>query len=88
VLRNERHVIMEATRLDQFGFWEGVIRYDGRELVVEGHCTFGLKDRSSGIRPVGAPYTSGDKVGHGVLEQMHIGASTSYGFNDWFDGAS
>ena len=30
----------------------------------------------------------GDKVGHGVLEQMHIGASSSYGFEDWFDGAS
>ena len=31
--------------------------------------------------------TCGDKVGHGVLEQMHIGSSTSYGFADWFDGA-
>ena len=29
----------------------------------------------------------GDKVGHGVLEQMHIGPSTSHGFADWFDGA-
>jgi len=31
--------------------------------------------------------TCGDKVGHGVMEQMHIGASASYGFDDWFDGA-
>ena len=29
----------------------------------------------------------GDKVGHGVLEQMHIGPSTVLGFDDWFDGA-
>jgi hypothetical protein len=32
--------------------------------------------------------TCGDRVGHGVLEQMHIGPSRSYGFNDWFDGAA
>ena len=30
----------------------------------------------------------GDKVGHGVLEQLHIGPSASYGFKDWFDGAA
>ena len=31
--------------------------------------------------------TSGDEIGHGVLEQLHIGPSSSYGFSDWFDGA-
>jgi hypothetical protein len=31
--------------------------------------------------------TCGDKVGHGVLEQMHIGPSSTLGFADWFDGA-
>ena len=59
VLRNERHVVMEATRLDQFGFWQGVIRYDGRELKVDGRTTYGLKDRSWGLRPVGEAYTGG-----------------------------
>ena len=29
----------------------------------------------------------GDRVGHGVIEQMHVGPSPSYGFADWFDGA-
>jgi hypothetical protein len=58
-LSNERHVVMEATRLDQFGFWSGVIRYDGKELLVDGSTTYGLKDRSWGIRPVGAAYTGG-----------------------------
>lgn len=28
-LRNERHLVMDATRLDQFGAWSGWIRYDG-----------------------------------------------------------
>jgi parvulin-like peptidyl-prolyl isomerase len=58
-LRNERHIVMDATRLDQFGFWSGWIRYDGRELKVDGRTTFGLKDRSWGIRPVGDAYTGG-----------------------------
>jgi hypothetical protein len=58
-LRNERHVVMDATRLDQFGFWEGWIRYDGRELKVDRATTFGLKDRSWGIRPVGDSYNGG-----------------------------
>ena len=31
--------------------------------------------------------TCGDRVGHGVLEQMHVGPSASFGFADWFDGA-
>ena len=58
-LRNSRHVVMDATRLDQFGFWQGVIRYDGKELKVNGETTLGLKDRSWGIRPVGESYTGG-----------------------------
>ncbi len=58
-LRNERYVVMDATRLDQFGFWQGVIRYDSKELQVDGRNTFGLKDRSWGIRPVGEAYTGG-----------------------------
>ena len=58
-LRNERHLVMDATRLDQFGRWEGWIRYDGRQLQVDGRSTVGIKDRSWGIRPVGAPYGGG-----------------------------
>ena len=58
-LRNARHVVMDATRMDQFGFWRGVIRYDGKELQINGDTTFGLKDRSWGIRPVGDAYTGG-----------------------------
>jgi hypothetical protein len=61
-LRNERHVVMDATRLDQFGFWSGTVRYDGKELPVDGRTTFGLKDRSWGIRPVGDPYTGGAPI--------------------------
>jgi len=52
-LRNQRHLVMDATRLDQFGSWEGWLRFDGREQKVDGSATLGLKDRSWGIRPVG-----------------------------------
>ena len=31
--------------------------------------------------------TSGDKIGYGVLEQIHVGPYKSYNFEDWFDGA-
>ena len=58
-LGNHRHVIMDATRLDQFGSWEGTIRCEGNTIDVRGETTFGLKDRSWGIRPVGEPYTGG-----------------------------
>ena len=58
-LRNERHVVMDATRLDQFGFWSGWISYDGKRLEVNGETTYGLKDRSWGLRPVGDAYTGG-----------------------------
>jgi hypothetical protein len=58
-LRNERFIVMDATRLDQFGFWSGWIRYDGKELKVDGRTTYGLKDRSWGIRPVGEAYSGG-----------------------------
>lgn len=61
-LRNERHLVMDATRLDQFGSWHGWIRYDGRELRVDGATTFGLKDRSWGIRPVGEPWPGGAPI--------------------------
>ncbi|GAB3270295.1 hypothetical protein [Parahaliea aestuarii] len=61
-LRNERHLIMDATRLDQFGFWQGWIRFDGREVKVDGRNTLGLKDRSWGIRPVGEAYPGGAPI--------------------------
>lgn len=58
-LSDGRVTIMDATRLDQFGAWHGEIHYAGKTLVVDGATTFGLKDRSWGIRPVGDRYTGG-----------------------------
>jgi hypothetical protein len=55
--RQTRHmngrIMMDATRFAQFGRWSGEVRYAGKTLKVDG-CP-GTKDRSWGIRPVGAP---------------------------------
>ena len=50
---------MEATRFNQFGFWQGELRYEGQSLKIEPDRVFGTKDRSWGIRPVGDPAPPG-----------------------------
>jgi hypothetical protein len=51
--RNGR-VFMDATRFAQFGRWEGEVRYAGQSLAIDPARVLGTKDRSWGIRPVGA----------------------------------
>ena len=50
---------MEATRFNQFGYWQGELRYDGRTLKIDPSTTYGTKDRSWGVRPVGEPDPAG-----------------------------
>jgi len=45
-------VIMDVTRLVQWGTWDGWIEVDGERIAVHG---LGTKDRSWGVRPVGEP---------------------------------
>lgn len=54
-LRRGGRLIMEATRFDQFGRWQGEIRFAGRSLKIDPLLVYGTKDRSWGIRPVGMP---------------------------------
>ena len=51
--------LMDATRFNQFGHWQGEIRYDGKTLRVDPARVYGTKDRSWGIRPVGDRDTGG-----------------------------
>ena len=46
---------MIATRMNQFGFWSGEIRLPGETIAVNPQRTYGTKDRSWGVRPVGDP---------------------------------
>ncbi len=59
LIRNSRHVIQDVTRFDQFGFWHGTIRYDGKVIELGDSVTYGMKDRSWGIRQVGQRYAGG-----------------------------
>jgi len=56
---------MEATRFNQFGYWEGELRCDGTTVAIDPSRVFGTKDRSWGIRPVGDPAPPGAPPEHG-----------------------
>ena len=51
--------VMDATRFDQFGRWEGVISHPDGDLVVKEDSCMGTKDRSWGVRAVGEVETGG-----------------------------
>ncbi len=55
---------MEATRFNQFGRWQGEIRYEGKQLRIDPARVLGTKDRSWGIRPVGDPAPPGAPPRH------------------------
>jgi hypothetical protein len=48
-------VIMDATRMTQFGTWTGRLVAGGREHRVDPAAVLGTRDRSWGVRPVGEP---------------------------------
>jgi hypothetical protein len=54
-LKAEARVVMDLTRLTQFGTWTGAITVDGRTMPVAAEHVLGCRDRSWGIRPVGEP---------------------------------
>ena len=47
--------LIDMTRFTQFGTWQGWIRAGGVETRVDAARTFATRDRSWGVRPVGAP---------------------------------
>lgn len=54
---------MDATRFDQFGYWNGVVNHpDGSIKVGDGVACHGTKDRSWGVRSVGETESGGAPV--------------------------
>ena len=51
--------VMDATRFDQFGYWDGSISTPEGTIAVKGNKCRGTKDRSWGVRGVGEPETGG-----------------------------
>jgi hypothetical protein len=45
--------VMDSTRMTQWGTWSGRIAVPGRDIALD--RVYGTKDRSWGVRPVGAP---------------------------------
>ena len=54
-LRQGSRMMMDATRFDQFGRWEGQVQYAGRTLRIDPARVYATKDRSWGVRPIGMP---------------------------------
>lgn len=49
----------DATRFNQYGRWRGAIDVDGHRTDIDPEVCHGVKDRSWGIRVLGAPETPG-----------------------------
>lgn len=49
----EGRVIMDSTRLTQFGAWQGSLELDGERIALEPARVLGARDRSWGVRTVG-----------------------------------
>ena len=52
--------VMDSTRLTQWGTWAGSITAGGAELAIDDW--YGTKDRSWGVRPIGAPIPAAPEV--------------------------
>lgn len=53
--RNGPRMMMDLTRLTQNGTWEGWIEINGERIEVKSKDYLGTRDRSWGVRPIGAP---------------------------------
>lgn len=55
IRRNGTRLFMDYTRMTQNGCWAGTISIAGIKIDLDPATCFGTRDRSWGIRPVGAP---------------------------------
>lgn len=53
--RQGPRMLMDLTRMTQNGRWSGSLRIDGKEISVNPDGWTGTRDRSWGVRPIGAP---------------------------------
>lgn len=55
IRRNGTRLFMDYTRMTQNGAWSGSVLNEGESIAIEPAAVMGTRDRSWGIRPVGAP---------------------------------
>ncbi len=53
--RQGPRMLIDCTRMTQNGRWSGTLRIDGEDIAVDGRSWQGTRDRSWGVRPIGAP---------------------------------
>jgi hypothetical protein len=54
VMQDGIHVLVDMSRFVQFGTWEGTVEVDGTVTELRHDEVVGVRDRSWGVRPVGA----------------------------------
>ena len=64
-IRNGSRVTFDTQRLAQMGAWSGTLVVEGKELNVSAETTWGSRDRSWGVRPVG------EKEPQGIYRDTH-----------------
>ena len=53
-IKNGPRIYMDSTRMTQHGNWSGLIKFKSNEVNLSEKKYVGTRDRSWGIRPVGA----------------------------------
>jgi hypothetical protein len=66
-IRHEGRVVFDTQRLAQMGAWSGTLNVAGRDLTVDAATTWGSRDRSWGVRPVGEKEPDGIRQGANVM---------------------
>lgn len=52
--RQGPRMLIDCTRMTQNGYWHGTLHRDGETINVDGKTWMGTRDRSWGVRPIGA----------------------------------
>jgi hypothetical protein len=72
-IRNMERVTFDTQRLAQMGSWSGTLHVNGADLTVDPAATFGSRDRSWGVRPVG------EREADGIRQNTHsVGGMWNY----------
>ena len=62
-IRNGARVMFDTQRLAQMGSWSGTLNVNGKDLNVDPATSWGSRDRSWGVRPVGEKEPAGIREG-------------------------
>ena len=66
-IRSFGRVVFDTQRLAQMGSWSGTLHVAGEDIAVDPATTWGSRDRSWGVRPVGEKEPDGIRLGANVM---------------------